>query len=119
MKTVIKTLLSFALLVMSCKENGKKPVAEQAVHTEESLVQEPKILNSEKNGALSLTYFALDEQVAVKLKKENAPERTLLPSGTNTSGNPVFTDGETLWEMLPDGQSGIYTDENGMAETYR
>lgn len=109
-------LFAGALLLGSCNKNESTTDASSNV-TENSntvsMVQDSKTLKNEAGETITISYFAKGNDVAVKLKKGNEPERELIGKATSENGNPLFTDGTYVWEMSDDGTNGILTDKNG------
>ncbi len=109
-------------LLTSCSKtetDTTDTATEQASSQEISQVMEPRKLTSDTGTEINVTYFAQGDEVAVKLQNADMPEQTLSAKGTSTSGNPVFSNEEYLWEMTQEGKAGLLTDKNGTSTEYK
>lgn len=87
---------------------------------EETLVQPEAVLTSTDGKTIKVIYFAEGDAVAVKLTNGQEPQRILHAKGVTESGVPQFTDGEWLWEIAEDGNSGgTLTEKNGEKTVYK
>lgn len=75
-------------------------------------------LTNRDGNAIQISYFAKDGEVAMKLIV-NGEERELTGTGYRGSDNPVFSDGEYVWEMGEDGHSGLLQMNNAEAVAYK
>lgn len=92
--------LYLAIFLISCE---KKEIHNDAVDTQNTLEQKPVILSDSTGNKISVTYFAKDDEVAVKLiKDEELMELTA--KGTNQNGEPIFSNEKVAWQITEDGQ---------------
>lgn len=111
------TLAMFIILLFAGCE--KKEIANlNENNTETSLEQEPIILSDSVGNQISVIYYAKGEEVAVKLKKNNVISE-LSAKGTNSKGEPIFTNDKFAWELMEDGHSGRLIEKNGKSIIYK
>ncbi|MDO4224426.1 MAG: hypothetical protein Q4C75_00855 [Bergeyella zoohelcum] len=112
-KTLIFSVLA-GFLIFSC--NDKNTTTETETTTDRSEISnemEPKTMQSVEGDKVTLTYFAQNGEVALKLKKNNEAEHILRAKGVSEEQNPIFTNEVYMWEMTNDGQTGTLTDKDG------
>lgn len=121
MKIYLTFLLGLSLTILSCDKTAESTHAttENTAENEASLEQDARSLTNDKGEKLTVVYFAEGDMVAVKIKKDGGAEHRLSAKGVNERGEPMFSDGEYVWEMMEDGQTGKLTDKSGVTETYR
>ena len=68
---------------------------------------------------ITVEYFAEGTEVAVKVNKNNEGEHKLNAKGVTEGGNPLFSDGEVVWEMNSDGTSGTLTEKGGKVTVFK
>jgi len=120
---MINTLkkIGFVLLTMmvfSCNKSESSNTTATKDPQEVSLEQETIELKGDNGKSVFVTYFAKGENVAVKLKVDGK-DHELVAKGITPNGNPIFTDGEILWEMGADSHSGKLTDKDKKTITYK
>lgn len=121
MKKNILTILVFTTVVFSCKKNdlSSQTVTPTENSHEVSMEQAVKTLTGTNGEKLTLEYFAEGNEVAVKVNKNNEGEHKLNAKGATDRGNPLFSDGEVVWEMNDDGTSGTLTEKNGKVTVFK
>ena len=77
-----------------------------------------KIRNINYIASFILIYFAKENEVAVKIKINNRIQE-LTAKGTNSKGEPVFSNKEIIWELMDDGHSGKLTSKEGKTIIYK
>ncbi len=117
MKNLILSL-GVLSLILSCNKNEAPSELKTDSEAEISNIQETSTFYSSKGDSLQVTYFALGEEVAVKVKKNSEPEITLEAETISSSGNPVFSNGELNWEMGEGARGGRLLDKQGNGIAY-
>ncbi|AZI69000.1 hypothetical protein [Cloacibacterium normanense] len=115
-------LAMFAFLISCNKESStteNSPVISDKNSKEVSLKQEAKTLTNDKGEKIVVTYFAEGIDLAMTLKKNDEEEHKLVAKGTNSKGEPIFTDGFYAWELSDDGNSGRLTDKQGNVSVFK
>ena len=107
--------LYLAIFLISC---GKKEIRNDAVDTQNTLEQKPVILSDSAGNKISVTYFAKDDEVAVKLIKDEEL-MILTAKGTNQNGEPIFSNEKVAWQIMEDGHSGRLFSKNGNVTIYK
>ncbi len=85
---------------------------------EVSLEQETLELKDDAGKSVFVTYFAKGDQVAVRLKIDGK-DQELLAKGIGSTGNPIFSNTEFVWEMGTDSHSGKLTDKTNKTVNYK
>lgn len=123
MKTTFLTIFAAGLLMFSCKKsettNETALVTPSENSTEISLEQDVKTMTGPNGEKIMVAYFAEGTEVAVKVNKNNEGEHKLSAKGVTDSGNPLFSDGEVVWEMNSDGTSGTLTEKGGKVTVFK
>lgn len=123
MKTTFLTIFSAGLLLYFCNKtetatSNSDLTAAQNSH-EVSMEQDAKTLTGPNGEKITLVYFAEGIEVAVRVNKNNEGEHKLSAKGVTESGNPLFSDGEVVWEMNSDGTSGTLTEKGGKVTVFK
>lgn len=123
MKTTFLTIFAAGLLMVSCKKSETTNETALATpsenSTEISLEQDVKTMTGPNGEKIMVAYFAEGTEVAVKVNKNNEGEHKLSAKGVTDSGNPLFSDGEVVWEMNSDGTSGTLTEKGGKVTVFK
>lgn len=82
-----------------------------------SLEQDPIQLKGEDGNIVTVTYFAMGENIAVKIKEADQSEQTLIAKKISTSGDPIFANENFMWEGSV-GKGGKMTDGAGNTVKY-
>lgn len=117
------TIFVISLALISCKKAETSNETTSATPTENStevsLEQDVKTLTGPNGEKITVAYFAEGTEVAVKVNKNNEGEHKLTAKGVTDSGNPLFSDGEVVWEMNSDGTSGTLTEKGGKVTVFK
>ena len=117
------TIIALALVMVSCKKAETANETSTASPTENnhevSLEQVVKTLTGPNGEKITVEYFAEGTEVAVKVNKNNEGEHKLSAKGVTEGGNPLFSDGEVVWEMNSDGTSGTLTEKGGKVTVFK
>ena len=123
MKTTFLTIFAAGLLMVSCKKSETTNETALATpsenSTEISLEQDVKTMTGPNGEKIMVAYFAEGTEVAVKVNKNNEGEHKLNAKGVTEGGNPLFSDGEVVWEMNSDGTSGTLTEKGGKVTVFK
>ena len=123
MKTTFLTIFAAGLLMVSCKKSETTNETALATpsenSTEISLEQDVKTMTGPNGEKIMVAYFAEGTEVAVKVNKNNEGEHKLSAKGVTDTGNPLFSDGEVVWEMNSDGTSGTLTEKGGKVTVFK
>lgn len=122
MKLKVFALVAVLSLVFSCKKSETSETANvtPTVNNKEvSLEQDVKTLTGPNGEKITVAYFAEGTDVAVKVNKNNEGEHKLSAKGVTDNGNPLFTDGQVVWEMNSDGTSGTLTEKGGKVIVFK
>lgn len=123
MKTTFLTIFAAGLLMVSCKKSETTNETALATpsenSTEISLEQDVKTMTGPNGEKITVAYFAEGSEVAVEVNKNNEGEHKLSAKGVTDSGNPLFSDGEVVWEMNSDGTSGTLTEKGGKVTVFK
>ena len=113
----------FALLSLVCCNKSEtveqNPVATIENNHEVSMEQDLKTLTGPNGETITVEYFAEGTEVAVKVNKNSEGEHKLNAKGVTEGGNPLFSDGEVVWEMNQDGTSGTLTEKGGKVTVFK
>lgn len=123
MKIKFLTIIAVGLVLIGCKKvetaTDNSEVSATANTNGISMQQDVKTLNGPNGEQLTLVYFAEGTDVAVKVNKNSEGEHKLVAKGVTEGGNPLFSDGEMVWEMNQDGQSGSLTEKGGKVTVFK
>ena len=108
-------IIILILLLLSCNKYENKIPKED---TETNLEQKPEVFSNSSGEKIILIYFAKENEVAVKIKINNRIQE-LTAKGTNSKGEPVFSNKEIIWELMDDGHSGKLTSKEGKTIIYK
>ncbi len=123
MRTKFLAIVAASVLIISCKKtettNESSASAATEKSTEVSLEQDVKNLTGPNGEKITVAYFAEGTDVAVKVNKNNEGEHKLSAKGVTDNGNPLFSDGQVVWEMNSDGTSGTLTEKGGKVIVFK
>ena len=123
MKMKFLAIIALGLVLIGCKKaetsSNNSEVSAAANSNEVSMEQDVKTLTGPNGEQLTLIYFAEGTDVAVKINKNSEGEHKLVAKGVTEGGNPLFSDGEMVWEMNQDGQSGTLTEKGGKVTVFK
>ena len=123
MRTKVLAIVAASVLIISCKKtettNESSASAATEKSTEVSLEQDVKNLTGPNGEKITVAYFAEGTDVAVKVNKNNEGEHKLSAKGVTDNGNPLFSDGQVVWEMNSDGTSGTLTEKGGKVIVFK
>lgn len=120
MKLKFIILSAMVLFTLSCKDTqgGEGAKASTEASKDNDMTTNINYTN-DAGEKIQIIYFADGDVAGVKLKKGDAPEKTLKAVTDAHTHNATFSDGKISWEVTNQNTAGEYTDENGKKSVYK